>query len=195
METYPTAPLVFFVQDYVLPSKIGRLVSMLYERGPLHESWGFFWSLWELRYGQGHPPGERYLLLSYRFSPRNCQMTLLVSVKGRRLYGYIYFYSYMCYYDSEEKGGRLCCFRMWNWSFGIWTIPCGREPFTLSGGTYANRLPNAYVFGTNANLAPKDFPKGHGSAHGVDESVSLERLQRAMRIYARALLRLNELDW
>ena len=69
------------------------------------------------------------------------------------------------------------------------------EPFTLSGGTYANRLPNAYVFGTNANLAPKDFPKGHGSAHGVDESVSLERLQRAMRIYARALLRLNELDW
>jgi succinyl-diaminopimelate desuccinylase len=69
------------------------------------------------------------------------------------------------------------------------------EPFTLSGGTYANRLPNAYVFDTNANLAPKDFPKGHGSAHGVDESVSLERLQRAMRIYARALLRLNELDW
>lgn len=68
-------------------------------------------------------------------------------------------------------------------------------PFTLGGGTYANRLPNAYVFGANGNLPPADFPKGRGGAHGIDESVSLDRLQRAMRIYARALLRLNELEW
>lgn len=68
-------------------------------------------------------------------------------------------------------------------------------PFTLSGATYANRLPNAYVFGTNGNLPPADFPKGRGGAHGVDEVVSLDRLQRAMRIYARALLGLNELEW
>jgi len=68
-------------------------------------------------------------------------------------------------------------------------------PFTLSGGTYANRLPNAYVFGANGNLKPADFPKGRGGAHGVDETVSLDRLQRFMRIYARALLCLNEMDW
>ena len=68
-------------------------------------------------------------------------------------------------------------------------------PFTLSGGTYANRLPNAYVFGANGNLPPADFPKGRGGAHGIDESVSLDRLQRFMRIYARALLQLNELEW
>ena len=44
-------------------------------------------------------------------------------------------------------------------------------------------------------LPPADFPKGRGGAHGVDESVSLDRLQRFMRIYARALLQLNDLPW
>ena len=42
---------------------------------------------------------------------------------------------------------------------------------------------------------PEDFPEGRGEAHGVDEAVSPDRLERAMRIYARALLRLNETVW
>ena len=70
-----------------------------------------------------------------------------------------------------------------------------KEPFTLSGGTYAHKLPNAYVFGTNANKPPEDFPKGKGGAHGIDESASIDRLKRAMRIYARALLLLNEINF
>ena len=70
-----------------------------------------------------------------------------------------------------------------------------KEPYTLSGGTYAHRLPNAYVYGMDGNGKPADFPEGHGSAHGKDEMVSLDRLQRAMRIYARALLALNETNW
>ena len=37
--------------------------------------------------------------------------------------------------------------------------------------------------------------QGYVIGRGVDESVSLDRLQRFMRIYARALLQLNELDW
>lgn len=70
-----------------------------------------------------------------------------------------------------------------------------KEPYTLGGGTYAHRLPNAYVYGMDGNGRPADFPEGHGSAHGKDEMVSLDRLQRAMRIYARALLALNETQW
>lgn len=70
-----------------------------------------------------------------------------------------------------------------------------KAPFTIGGGTYAHRLPNAYVFGSNGNLPPDDFKAGHGGAHGIDEAVSLDRLQRSMRIYARALLRLNEAEW
>ena len=65
------------------------------------------------------------------------------------------------------------------------------EPFTVSGGTYAHRLPNAYVFGTSANCPPEDFEKGRGGVHGIDEAVSIDRLIRMMKIYARVLLGLN----
>ena len=70
-----------------------------------------------------------------------------------------------------------------------------KEPYTLGGGTYAHRLPNAYVYGMDGNGRPADFPAGHGGAHGKDEMVSLDRLQRAMRIYTRAMLALNETQW
>ncbi len=70
-----------------------------------------------------------------------------------------------------------------------------KKPYTLSGATYANRLPNAYAFGMGGCKPPEDFPKGKGGAHGVDECVSLDRLQSAMRIYARSLLALNECEW
>lgn len=70
-----------------------------------------------------------------------------------------------------------------------------KAPYTLSGGTYAHRLPNAYPYGAAGSRKPACFPEGRGGAHGKDESVGLDRLQRAMRIYARALLALNELDF
>ena len=70
-----------------------------------------------------------------------------------------------------------------------------KPPYTLSGGTYAHRLPNAYPYGASGGRKPADFPEGRGGAHGKDESVGLDRLQRAMRIYARALLALNELKF
>ncbi|MBQ2865110.1 MAG: Sapep family Mn(2+)-dependent dipeptidase [Clostridia bacterium] len=74
---------------------------------------------------------------------------------------------------------------------------CGADsrPYTVGGGTYAHVLPNALVYGMNGCLPPDDFEPGYGGAHGKDESVSLDRLQRGMRIYARALLKLNEMEW
>ena len=66
-----------------------------------------------------------------------------------------------------------------------------KEPFTMSGGTYAHRLPNAYVFGTDGGVPPADYPKGRGGAHGLDEVVSIARIKRMMKIYARTLLALN----
>ena len=69
------------------------------------------------------------------------------------------------------------------------------QPHIINGYTYAHQLPNSLVYGTDANIWPEDFPEGHGGAHGIHESASLDRLQRAMRIYARALLALNEMDW
>lgn len=68
-----------------------------------------------------------------------------------------------------------------------------KAPFTMSGGTYAHRLPNAYVFGTDGGVPPADYPKGRGGAHGLDEVVSIVRMKRAMRIYARTLLALDDM--
>ena len=68
------------------------------------------------------------------------------------------------------------------------------EPY-INGTTYAQHLPNAYIYGMEGCDKPKDFKEGHGAAHGLDESVSIERLKRSMRIYARALLTLNEINW
>jgi len=70
-----------------------------------------------------------------------------------------------------------------------------KGPFIVGGGTYAHQLPNAYVFGSSSNRPPEDFPKGRGGAHGIDEAVSIDCLQRAMKIYARAMLKLNEMEW
>ncbi len=67
--------------------------------------------------------------------------------------------------------------------------------YIVRGGTYAHFLPNAYACGMDGSLPPEDFAKGRGGAHGLDEAVSLDRLQRAMKIYARILLELNEMDW
>ncbi len=66
-------------------------------------------------------------------------------------------------------------------------------PFTMGGGTYAHRLPNAYVYGSGFTKAPEGFPEGRGGAHGTDECVSIERLINTMKAYARALIALNEL--
>ena len=70
-----------------------------------------------------------------------------------------------------------------------------KAPYLLSGGTYAHILPNALACGMDGCKPPEDFPKGRGSAHGIDEVVSIERLQRAMRIYARIMLELNDMEW
>ena len=70
-----------------------------------------------------------------------------------------------------------------------------RSPYIVGGGTYAHELPNALAFGMDGCLPPEDFPEGHGHAHGLDESVSLDRLQRAMKIYGRTLLALNDMKW
>ena len=63
----------------------------------------------------------------------------------------------------------------------------------MSGGTYAHRLPNAYVFGTDGGVPPADYPKGRGGAHGLDEVVSIARIKRMMKIYARTLLALEDM--
>ena len=65
------------------------------------------------------------------------------------------------------------------------------KPFVMSGGTYAYKLPNAYVYGTGANVPPPDFEKGQGCCHGRDEAASIQRLKRLMRVYGRTFIKLD----
>lgn len=70
-------------------------------------------------------------------------------------------------------------------------------PFIMSGGTYARKLPNAFAFGTGMPQ-PKPpagmFRPGHGDYHQPDESISLERMEKALQIYIQGILAIDELE-
>ncbi len=71
------------------------------------------------------------------------------------------------------------------------------KPFVMSGGTYARKLPNAFAFGTGMPLpkAPEGmFLPGHGDYHQPDESISLDRIRKALEIYITGILQIDDLD-
>lgn len=65
------------------------------------------------------------------------------------------------------------------------------EPYTMGGGTHARKIPNAVPYGPGMGaLVPQQEPR-FGSAHGKDEAVEIEVLQKALKVYVIALLRLD----
>ena len=71
------------------------------------------------------------------------------------------------------------------------------KPFVMSGGTYARKLPNALAFGSGMRVPPAPegmFRPGHGSYHQPDESISLERVQKALEVYIHAILAIDDMD-
>ncbi|HJD32246.1 MAG TPA: Sapep family Mn(2+)-dependent dipeptidase [Candidatus Eisenbergiella stercorigallinarum] len=73
------------------------------------------------------------------------------------------------------------------------------EPYTMGGGTYARKLPDAFGFGIG-NMPEKRKPEmdllqpGHGNAHGPDEVLDCERLTEALKIYVMGLLALSDIS-
>lgn len=70
------------------------------------------------------------------------------------------------------------------------------KPFTMAGGTYARKLPNAVGFGLGINHEKPIslFPAGHGGAHGPDEAVLVDDLIDGAKIYLRALLEMDDMQ-
>lgn len=74
------------------------------------------------------------------------------------------------------------------------------ESFVMGGGTYARKLPRAFAYGIGAMREPREdkevrerlFLPGHGGAHEPDEGLNLRLLLEAMRIYAMAMVELND---
>ncbi len=74
------------------------------------------------------------------------------------------------------------------------------ESFVMGGGTYARKLPNAFAYGVGSlreddrDKAAKEriFLPGHGGAHEPDEGLNLRLLVKALKIYAKSIVALNE---
>lgn len=65
--------------------------------------------------------------------------------------------------------------------------------YTMGGGTYARRFPNAVAFGPeHPERVQPDFA---GPIHGADEAASKEAFIEALKIYILALLELEKLDY
>lgn len=66
------------------------------------------------------------------------------------------------------------------------------KPYTMGGGTYARRLPNAVAYGPGIQGQPKPGPEGHGGGHQPDEGVWLKSLEDAIHIYIQAISELDQ---
>ena len=136
----------------------------------------------------GHPELTLNIRYPYGFTFENI-IEALSDFVSKYDYEISYTFSYSRAYllDKESREVKLLA--------DLYNGYCGEDkaPYILRGSTYAHELPNAYVFGSDCNRPPEDFPKGHGGVHGVDEAVSVDRLLRMMKIYARALLKLEEI--
>jgi len=68
------------------------------------------------------------------------------------------------------------------------------EPYATGGGTYSRELTNAVTFGPSFPDAqrPEFLPEGHGRAHEPDEAQSIPEIGIMLKLYALALLALDE---
>ena len=66
------------------------------------------------------------------------------------------------------------------------------EPFSMGGGTYARNFACAVSFGPED--PDMDMPEWAGPMHGPNEGAPEELLRRALKIYIRAILRLQEVE-
>lgn len=68
-------------------------------------------------------------------------------------------------------------------------------PYTIGGGTYAREIPHAVAFGAARPDGLLPDKSGHGGMHQPDESISINDLLDAAKIYAISLLRLDGIDF
>ena len=72
----------------------------------------------------------------------------------------------------------------------------------MGGGTYARKLPNAFAYGIGGMpLTKKEqetkkrlFAPGHGGAHEPDEALYLRTYFDAIKIFAKAMVRLDDCE-
>lgn len=66
-----------------------------------------------------------------------------------------------------------------------------RRPYLMKGATYCRSIPNAIPFGPEMDQDAPAFPVGRGGIHQADESMSVNELINAVKIYVAALVELD----
>ncbi len=69
------------------------------------------------------------------------------------------------------------------------------KPYTMGGGTYARNMPNAYALGPKDPDFESPYGPFRGSIHQPDETTSIKLLIDTAKVYARLLIRLDELEF
>ena len=66
-------------------------------------------------------------------------------------------------------------------------------PYTMGGGTYARKIPNAVGFGPGMNLdfSALNLPQGHGPCHSADESQDIKKLEKALEVYVYTMVHIS----
>ena len=78
-----------------------------------------------------------------------------------------------------------------------------KESYVMGGGTYARKLPNAFAYGLggikeseeDAMLRSQFILPGHGGAHEPDEVMNMNSFMQGLKIFARAMVALNEVEF
>ncbi len=65
------------------------------------------------------------------------------------------------------------------------------KPYTMGGGTYSRKLPNAVAFGPGIQGEESPFPAGRGNGHQPDECIRIQGLLDGLKIY---ILTLQQID-
>lgn len=68
-----------------------------------------------------------------------------------------------------------------------------RKPYLMKGATYCRNIKNAIPFGPEMDQDAPAFPVGVGGIHQVDESMSIDELVNAAKIYVAALYELDSM--
>lgn len=75
-------------------------------------------------------------------------------------------------------------------------------PYVMGGGTYARKLPNAFAYGPGGipesdedkALREELFLPGHGGAHAPDECLNMNTFMAGLKMFARAIIALNDAE-
>lgn len=68
-----------------------------------------------------------------------------------------------------------------------------KEPFVVSGGTYARKLKNAVGYGGGNGVQADFLPEGHGSAHQPDEARHIDGILEAIKIYVLSVIEIDQM--